>query len=194
MFLFGQRLAFFLFTVFAFTGVATAQQAGTPAPAGADEPPLRVIVLNLDQIRREAAVVKNINEQIMEFRKGFQAGIQKEEDALRTANQELVKKRAILSPEAFAKQRRDFEQRVIGVQKLVQKRKRQLDQAQVDAMFKVEGQLNKIITDIAQQRRATIVLRRNQTILVARDLDVTADVLARLNKELVSVPVKKPSD
>ena len=61
-------------------------------------------------------------------------------------------------------------------------------------MFKVEGQLNKIITDIAQQRRATIVLRRNQTILVARDLDVTADVLARLNKELVSVPVKKPSD
>ncbi len=194
MFLFGQRLAFFLFTVFAFTGVATAQQAGTPAPAGADEPPLRVIVLNLDQIRREAAVVKNINEQIMEFRKGFQAGIQKEEDALRTANQELVKKRAILSPEAFAKQRREFEQRVIGVQKLVQKRKRQLDQAQVDAMFKVEGQLNKIITDIAQQRRATIVLRRNQTILVARDLDVTADVLARLNKELVSVPVKKPSD
>ena len=58
----------------------------------------------------------------------------------------IVKKRAILSPEAFAKQRREFEQRVIGVQKLVQKRKRQLDQAQVDAMFKVEGQLNKIIT------------------------------------------------
>ena len=106
----------------------------------------------------------------------------------------MAKKRTILSPEAFTKERRQFEQRVVAVQKLVQKRKRQLDQAQVDAMFKVEEQLNKIISDIAQKRKASIVLRRNQTILVARDIDVTAEVLDRLNKELTQVAVKKPSD
>jgi len=172
---------------------AVAQQTATPAAKEADRP-LRVIVLNLDEIRRKAGVVQNIRDQIAEFRKGFQAGIQKEEDALRTANQELAKKRTILSPEAFTKERRQFEQRVVAVQKLVQKRKRQLDQAQVDAMFKVEEQLNKIISDIAQKRKASIVLRRNQTILVARDIDVTAEVLDRLNKELTQVAVKKPSD
>lgn len=173
---------------------AVAQQTAAPAPAEGADRPLKIIVLNLDEIRRKAAVVKNIRDQIADYRKGFQAGIQKEEDALRTANQELAKKRTILSPEAFAKERRQFEQRVVGVQKLVQKRKRQLDQAQVEAMFKVEEQLNKIISDIAQARQASIVLRRNQTILVARDIDVTVEVLDRLNKELTQVPVKKPSD
>jgi len=186
-----QFFCFFVLTALFSFGVQAQQ---TAAPEQKAERPLRVIVLNLDEIRRNALVVKNIRDQIAEFRKGFQAGIQKEEDALRTANQELAKKRTILSPEAFAKERRQFEQRVVGVQKLVQKRKRQLDQAQVEAMFKVEEQLNKIISDIAQQRKASIVLRRNQTILVARDIDVTAEVLDRLNKELTQVAVKKPSD
>ncbi|MEK9753063.1 MAG: OmpH family outer membrane protein [Rhodospirillaceae bacterium] len=191
----GYRTAIFLCLTLAFAGTAWAQQQPAQAPAGAaEEIPLRVIVLNLEEIRREAAIVKNIRDQIAEFQKSFQAGIQKEEDALRTANQELAKKRTILSPEAFAKERRQFEQRVVAVQQLVQKRKRQLDQAQVDAMFVVEKQLNTIITDIAQKRRASIVLRRSQTILIARDIDVTGEVLARLNKELVKVPVKKPSD
>tara|TARA_A100001011_G_scaffold312989_1_gene330673 strand:- start:1301 stop:1876 length:576 start_codon:yes stop_codon:yes gene_type:complete len=172
--------------------VALAQQQKVQSKAA--DLPLKVIVLNLDEIRRQATVVTNIRDQIANYRTGFQAGIQNEEDALRAANKELAKKRTILSPEAFAKERRQFEQRVIGVQKLVQRRKRQLDQAQVDAMFLVEKQLNKIISDIAQKRQASIVLRRNQTILVARDLDVTAEALARLNKELSQVPVKKPTN
>jgi outer membrane protein len=193
----GPRIVLFLLLTMFFAGAAAAQQQQQPKapPAGAAaEFPLRVIVLNLEEIRRQSTAVKNISDQISEFYKSFEAGIQKEQEALRTASQELAKKRTILSPEAFAKERREYEQRVVTVQQLVQKRKSQLGQAQVDAMFKVEERLNKIVTDIAQKRQASIVLRRSQTILVARDIDVTGEVLARLNKELVQVPVKKPTD
>ena len=76
----------------------------------------------------------------------------------------------------------------------MQKRKRQLDQAQIEAMLKVEAKLNQIIADIAQRRKATMVLRRKLTVLVASGFDVTAEILVRLNKELVKVPVNKPSD
>jgi outer membrane protein len=173
--------------------ISPAASAQQPAPANAGKS-LSIIVMSIEDIRRNAVAVKNIREQIAGFRQEFQTDIQKEESALRSANQELAKKRAILSPEAFAKERRDFEQRVIGVQKLVQKRKRQLDQAQVEAMLVVEKNMNQIVADIAQARNASLVLRRTQTVLVARNLDVTAEVLERLNKELVKVPVKKPSD
>lgn len=193
--IFAQRTALILFLTLAFAGVAAAQQQPQTPPAGAaGEIPIRIIVLNLEEIRRQSTAVKNISDQISEYYKSFEAGIQKEQEALRTASQELAKKRTILSPEAFAKERREYEQRVVTVQQLVQKRKSQLGQAQVDAMFKVEERLNKIVTDIAQKRHASIVLRRSQTILVARDIDVTGEVLARLNKELVQVPVKKPAD
>ena len=188
------RRSIWLTSLFAilFTGSAYAQQ--TQAPTATPEIPLRIIILSLDDIRRQSIAIKDIRQQITEFRKGFQVGIQKEEDSLRVANKELAKKRTILSPEAFAKERRQFEQRVVGVQKLVQKRKRQLDQAQIEAMLKVEAKLNQIIADIAQRRKATMVLRRKLTVLVASGFDVTAEILVRLNKELVKVPVNKPSD
>jgi outer membrane protein len=189
-----QYFLFLLLFGFLYSGSAVAQQSKTAPPASGTEAPLRVIVMSIENIRRNSVAVKNIREQIAGYRKEFQAGIQKEESALRSANQELAKKRTILSPEAFAKERRQFEQRVIGVQKLVQKRKRQLDQAQVESMVKVEERMNQIVANIAQSRNASLVLRRAQTVLVARGLDVTAEVLARLNKELVDVPVKKPSD
>jgi outer membrane protein len=185
-----ERLSIFVLLGLLISPAALAQQQAPAAGAQG----LNIIVMSIEDIRRNAVAVKNIREQIAGFRKEFQTDIQKEESALRSANQELAKKRAILSPEAFAKERRDFEQRVIGVQKLVQKRKHQLDQAQVEAMLVVEKNMNQIVADIAQARNASLVLRRAQTVLVARNLDVTAEVLERLNKELVKVPVKKPSD
>lgn len=168
-----------------------------PPPAAAQqaqqqEPALKIAILDLDMIRREAAVVKSIRAQIDEFRKGFQADIQKEENALRSANQELAKKRTLLAPDAFAKERRQFEQKVIGVQKLVQKRKIELDRAQTKAMIEVEKKLNGIIAGIANKQGISVVMRRRQTILVARSLDITGEVLNRLNAELKTVTVAKP--
>ena len=185
-----ERLSILVLLGLLISPAALAQQQSPTATAQG----LNIIVMSIEDIRRNAVAVKNIREQIAGFREEFQTDIQKEESALRSANQELAKKRAILSPEAFAKERREFEQRVIGVQKLVQKRKHQLDQAQVEAMLVVEKNMNQIVADIAQARNASLVLRRAQTVLVARNLDVTAEVLERLNKELVKVPVKKPSD
>ena len=154
----------------------------------------RILILNLEEVRRSSNAVKNIRNQIINFRKGYQTDIEKEEKSLRPANQELVKKRTILSPEAFAKERRLFEQRVVAVQKLVQKRKRQLDKAKMKAMLQVEQHMNGIVSDIAKKYQASLVLRRSDIILAARELDITALVLKRLNKELIKVPVSKPSD
>ena len=154
----------------------------------------QILILNLLDVRRSSTAVKHIREQIAVFRKGFQVDIEREEKALRSANQGLVKKRTILSPEAFAKERREFEQRVVKVQKLVQKRKQQLDKAKIEAMLRVEQHMNGIVSDIAKKRQASLVLRRSDIVLAARNLDITSIVLKRLNKELIKVPVKKPTD
>ena len=154
----------------------------------------QILILNLLEVRRSSSAVKSIRKQITQFRKGFQIGIEKEEKALRSANQGLVKKRTILSPEAFAKERREFEQRVIKVQTLVQKRKQQLNKAKNEAMLRVEQHMNGIVSDIAKKRQASLVLRRSDIVLAARNLDITSIVLKRLNKELIKVSVKKPTN
>ncbi len=171
---------------------AEAQTKATAKSQTLENVPFKVVVLNLEAIRRQAKAVRDIRAQIGEYRKAFQIEIQKEEETLRTANQELAKKRTILAPDAFAQERRSFEQRVVDVQRLVQGKKQSLDKAQADAMLKVENKLNEIITTFARDKNISLVLRRTQTILVARAFEVTEEVLKKLDAQLSKVKVDKP--
>jgi len=171
------------------SGHVLAQETKTaPAPSQG----LRIAILDLVAIRRQAAAVQDVNKQMGEFNKGFQDEVKKKEDALRAANQELAKKRAILAPEAFAQERRTFEQKVVDVQRKVQEHKRALGKSRADAMVVVENELNKIIEGIAKENNLHLVLRRDLTILVSRRLDITAEVLKRLNAALPNVKVAAP--
>lgn len=170
-------------TVLAFPDVAKAQGNTTT---------LNIAVININAIRNNALAVKSIVEQVNTYRTAFQAEIQKEEESLREANQELSRQRTLLSAEAFAEKRREFEQRVSQVQQTVQQRKGNLDRVQADAMGKVQDALNKIVNEIATVRGYNLILRQDMTVLAAPSLDITEPVLAALNQDLAKVVVANP--
>lgn len=153
-----------------------------------------IAVLDLNTIRRDADAVRDIRRQIAEYRKAFQSEIQNEEKALREANQELARRRSILSPEAFAAERRKFEQRVLDMQKLVQQRRENLERAQAQAMAQVEDNLNAIVREIAGARGFALVLSDVQAVVIDDNLDITKEALDRLNKSLPSVKVPEPGN
>jgi len=167
-----------------FTDGARAQENSTT---------VKIAVININAIRQQALAIKSIAEQIGKYRSAFQAEIKKEEEALRNANQELSRQRTLLSPEAFAEKRREFEKRVSQVQLLVQERKGNLDRAQAESMGKVQDALNKIVTKIAKDKGYKLILRREQTILADKSLNITEQVLVALNKVLASVAVVEPA-
>lgn len=156
-------------------------------PADAQNAPIKIAIIDIEAIRLHAAVVKDIRSQIVKYRKVYQAMIQKEEEELRNANQELARKRAILSPEAFSEERRKWEQRLADVQRMVQTRKQDLDKAQGEAMSKVEGVLNGIVLELAEEKGLNLILGKNQTVLAAKSLHITKEVLKRLDKKLPSL-------
>ncbi|HEC90457.1 MAG TPA: OmpH family outer membrane protein, partial [Alphaproteobacteria bacterium] len=144
---------------------------------------VNVAIIDVNEIRRKAKVVQNIRDQINKYRKIFQAEIKKEEDKLRKANQELSRQRAILSPEAFAEERRKFEQRLVGVQRKVRERRRSLDRAFSTSMRAVEKRLSIIVTGIAKIKKLSLILRLDQTVLAAQALSITNDALAVLDRK-----------
>jgi len=154
--------------------------------------PFKVVVINIEKIRRQSKAVRNIQAQIEGIRKTFQSQIQKEETVLKAANHELGKKRSVLTPAAFAQERRKFEKRVVEIQRMVQSKKQSLSKVQAEAMSKVQNKLDVIITAFAQERKISLVLRRSQTILVARAYEVTGEILRQLDAQLAKVKVKKP--
>ena len=149
-------------------------------------------VLDVQAILREAAAVKDIRGQITKYGTDFEKEIEKKRVDLRKANQELARQRTILSPEAFAEKRREFEQQVVKVQRLVQKRQRELDKSRKIAMDTVNKAYIEIVAKLADERNLAMIIRKNQTAYSVATLDLTKTVLDLLNNKLPKVKIAKP--
>ena len=172
--------------------VALAVGLGHPRDAAAELQAPVIAVVDVQSILQEAAASKSIQKQLDTQRQTYQNEISKQEEKLRAAEQELNRQRAILSADAFAQKRREFEQQVADVQRSVQGRKRMLDQAFNESMSKVRDTLLDVVADVAGEQKATLVLAKQQVVIVEKSLDLTASVLERLNKKLPTVPVILP--
>jgi Skp family chaperone for outer membrane proteins len=53
--------------------------------------------------------------------------------------------------------------------------------------------LDQVISDIVVERKLVLVLRRDQTVAFAPSLDITEEVLRRLNGILPNVPIAVPN-
>jgi len=149
-------------------------------------------VLDVQKILRSAKAVKSIRDQITAYGTAFEKEIEKEREKLRKGNQELARQRTILAPEVFAEKRREFEQRVVEVQRMVQKRQRDLDKSRTVAMAKVNKSYIDIVTKLANERELFMIIRKGQTAFANPSLDVTKEVLDLLNKKQPTVKVEKP--
>lgn len=159
-------------------------------PISAQKLPATVAaVIDYQRILQEARAARSIREQIERRRTAYQEEIGQEEQRLREADQAFAKQRSLLTPEALAEKRREFEQEVVEVQKVVQERRRRLDRASGAALNEVKAALIEIVTGIAEERGFNLVLPSSEVLFFARAIDLTEEVLAQLDQRLPSVDV-----
>ena len=152
-------------------------------------PPTVAAVIDYQRILREASAARSIREQIEQRRSAYQDEISEEEQRLQEADQAFAKQRSLLTPEALAEKRREFEQEVVEVQRLVQERRRELDRASSLALNEVKKELIEIVTGIAEERGFNLVLPSSEVLFFARQIDLTEEVLAQLDARLPQVQV-----
>lgn len=195
------------------SGVAWAQQQRPPAqqprpaapaaPAAPAQPqapkpqPLppkgtEVVIVDPALIERTASAVQAIRAQDERQRQTLQSEAAKLETDLKNAEQDLVRQRTILSPEAFTQRRRDFEKRVADAQQSINSRRRDIEETFGAAYNKVQVAMIEVIADLAKENDYKVVLARSQAIIFQNSLDITGEVLQRLNKKMPSVTVQAP--
>lgn len=168
---------------------------GLPVAAAAQDRgivSLQLAVVDIEEIERRAAAAKDVRRQINEYRETLQAEFREKDEQLRTANQELVRQRAILSPESFAEERRKFEARVVDTQREVQIQRQALDNAMKKALKSVEVVLDEITREVMSETGVTLLLRRQALVYSVESLDITGLLLTKLDERLPSVEVPKP--
>lgn len=181
------KTRFFLFVATAFLF------AVSNAPAFAQNSLNGVVTIDMLRIERDAAASKSIRSQLEKYHTADQQEITKQENDLRKLEQELGQQRALISPEAFAERRRQFEQKVNNLQRDAQSRKREFDKVQVNASRTIETTLRQVIEQLVTERKLVLVLSKAQTMYAAPDLEITNEVLKRLDAKLPSVKVPPPA-
>ena len=163
-------------------------QSALPDPGA-----IKVAVFNADKLQKNALVFKHVQVQMTAMGAKLQAEIKTEESALRTANEELVRQRTILSPDAFAAERRKFEERVADMQRRVQARLKGMEAVRIGALKKITEATNQIIVELAKAERIAMIFNHTQMVYRLPSLDITTVVTERLNAKLPKLAVETPA-
>lgn len=181
-------IALVALAVSALPGLALAQAAGGKVP------PAIIAVIDSQRVNREAAALKNARQQLEQFRFNFQSEIAKEEEKLRAEEQEIARQRSVLSPEAFEQRRQAFQAKVIELQKRIQERSQSLEKMLNGVREQVTIQVIEILKGLATERGFNMVLDRAQVqIFIGDSIDITPEVLKRLDQRLPTVKVNLPA-
>ncbi len=149
-----------------------------------------IAVVNIQQIMKDSTAAKTVREQLESKQKSFQAEITKKEEGLKKEDQELGKQKSVLAKDAFDKKISEFRTKATSVQKDVQAKKALLDGAFEHSLNDIQKVVTDIIADLAKEKGFVVAVPTSQILYADKSLDISSDVLDRLNKKLPKLDVK----
>ncbi|HRQ60499.1 MAG TPA: OmpH family outer membrane protein [Alphaproteobacteria bacterium] len=163
----------------------------TPAMAeDVKKPAANFAVVDVQLILTESVAAKNIQKQLQTKRDALQKEFVQHEEKLRADEKALAAEKGKLDEAAFKAKRDEFEKKLMETQGLVQKKKRDLEQAVLDSTGVLREALLKITAEIADEKKFDVVLNRQTVVIADKSLDITQAVLDKLNAKLTEVPLK----
>lgn len=158
--------------------------------AWAEDAKPAIAVVNIQQVMKESTAAKSVREQLESKQKSFQADITKKEESLKKEDQELAKQKNVLAKEAFEEKARAFRSKATDVQKEVQSKKALLDNAFERALAEIQKATTDIIADLSKEKGFVVAVPTSQILYADSKLDISEEVLTRLNKKLPKLDVK----
>lgn len=160
--------------------------AAIPSPAAAQQGPA-IAILDMERILKESKAASNLRDEIDKQRQVHQAKLSQQEDALRTADQELARQRSVLSAEAFAAKRKELQDQAMKLQQEFRSRQKEMEDLFAKGIGQVRDALAEVAKEIAQERGISLILLKATIVLADRNLDITDEALQRLDKKLPRV-------
>jgi len=156
----------------------------------ADYPNTSAAVIDFNILLNESKVAKNANEQIEEIAKSIEEDIKKLEESVLIEQKKLIEAEGIMAPEAFESKRIDYEKQVQDLQIKGQEAAIKIDRMIAITRAKILDEIKPILEEIALDKGITIMFDKNNVILNADNMDITKDVLKKLNKNLPKIKVE----
>ena len=139
-------------TTLAITAFAMIAALSLPAHAVTDQVQHNVGLVDMTRLVDASDAGKDILKVVQSKSKEFEAQVKREEDALRSASQELFKQKDTLSREEFEKRYRALDQKNLEGQKMVKEKRTTLNLALAKARGELRTEAAKVIADLAKEK------------------------------------------
>jgi Skp family chaperone for outer membrane proteins len=176
--------------------LAVAVSAVGPARAQAQAPAAKlsmIAVVDIPYIMQNAAASKAVRTQLDKDNAGYKTDFSKRDGDLRNAYQDMQSQLGLLGPDAQRDRRVAFEQRAADFEREVDFRRRDMANRQNNALKKIDEGLKSVLLDIAAERKLTMILQKDAAAFYDTDMDLTNEVMKRLDAKLPTVKVDPPA-
>ena len=174
-----------------FSSSLTAQAQNTPAA--------KVVVIDFARVTRESLAGLDIGNQIKANNVKVQARAKELQDDLRADQENLAKQQALLTPEeqqnipdSFQQLVREFQIKQQNAERELQEKQQGRQAAVEQANAEMENALRPIVRQIMTERGANLALDKNVVFDQLDGLDVTTQVIERLNQRMPSLKMALP--
>ena len=147
-------------------------------------------ILDVEKIVKDSSAMRDVQSKISKKQDEYQKEVTKKQNELEADQKRIESKKTVLSQEALEKETKAFEKKIDDLKTFVDKKQNSLKKASLDAMSKVNDKIKDIIADIAKEKELEVIIPASQTLYFKDNLDVSDEVLKRLNKKITKVDVK----
>ena len=190
------KLLLCMLALIGFTPVSSAQTDTTTPAVEKSMEVKRIALVDLDGVLRAADANNRVRELLDGQRAKFQEEFRAIEVDLQQSERDLLAKRKLMTKDEYDKLVSEFQARVSSVQKEIQYKRQSIDNAYQKALSDIRGLAIEVITKIASEREVDLILNRNSSVIFLPHLNISDEVLTRLNERTqnarIKVEIKKP--
>jgi outer membrane protein len=153
------------------------------------KPVFPIAVLDMQQVVESSSAGKSILSQLKSRREALQKEASSLEKKLREEEQKLIQGRKEMKPEDFEKKKKEFEAEFAKDRQTILKKSSELENSRKAALRNLRDQIGKVSADLADERKYMLIVDREFVVITEQSMDVTAEVLKRLNETVKTVPL-----
>ncbi len=175
------RYALIAFSVLVFMGAQANAADATPTP---------VAVINLAKIIEVSSAGKDLQTKFKAKKEAVQKEAIAYEKELQSKEQTLMKDRKNLDDKAFNEKKATFEKELKKKREEVLTKNMNLEKAKNESLQSIQTKVAQICADIAQEKNIQVILDKSAVVIAQQSLDITADVIKKLDETLKTVALK----
>tara|TARA_B100000787_G_scaffold134584_1_gene103422 strand:+ start:15 stop:569 length:555 start_codon:yes stop_codon:yes gene_type:complete len=152
-------------------------------------PNTSIAIVDINLILSDSKSAKDATKQFEKIQKSMEVEIEESDKKMLEERNSLIEQQSVIAPEAFEVKAKDYEKKLQNYQVDKQKKLRKLEGVLQKVRNEILNNIKPILEDLSSELGVTVILEKNSVILSANNMDITENVIKKLNKKLPKIKV-----